>query len=258
MATISLFSAERRLLEKRHTVKRDTTPTAVDEIKSILAGMRGEIAELRGDIAGLCRDVAELKAQSGGDSDHRSDLPQSSETELLATAADENALLRTELRILAKCINKTKSEITAIRPIQNGGDHILIATNELDAVVASTEEATQKILDSVEAVETIVRDLRFHVSDSYVSSVVDDVLEKLVTVLEACNFQDITGQRITKVINTMKYIEDRVNAMIQIWDDPHQPAPIQPVAEKSDADLLNGPQLSGQGCSQDDIDKMFG
>ncbi len=82
---------------------------------------------------------------------------------------------------------------------------------------------------------------------------------KFQTVFEACSFQDITGQRITKIVGELKYIDERLSKMIAIWgpeglqDEPIQPAVhVTPEGEK-----LEGPALAGQGVSQDDIDKMF-
>ena len=253
MAGMQLFSAERRLIEKRHSTKQETSAAPADEIKSLLADMRREISELRSDIAELKSAIATPAVPDTVPFEDGARQAAAAQ----ALTADENILLKTELRVLARCIKQTKSEICALHPAKDGGDHLLIATNELDAVVASTEEATQSILDSVEAAEAIVRDLRFHVSDTYVSSVVDDVLEKLVAVLVACNFQDITGQRITKVINTMKYIEERIDAMTRIWDVTLDTESPPAVSAEGDAHLLNGPQLSGKGCSQADVDSMF-
>ncbi|HAQ00066.1 MAG TPA: hypothetical protein DCQ35_08595, partial [Rhodospirillum rubrum] len=77
---------------------------------------------------------------------------------------------------------------------------------------------------------------------------------------EACNFQDLTGQRITKVVNTMKFVEERVDKMMAIWgresfrdleEDP-------PMIAAGDNRLLNGPQDVGKGISQDEIDRLFG
>ena len=73
----------------------------------------------------------------------------------------------------------------------------------------------------------------------------------------ACSFQDITGQRTTKVVNTLRYIEQRVNSMIAIWDlTETTKAKIEPLDKRPDAHLLNGP--SSNGVSQDDVDAMFG
>jgi len=77
--------------------------------------------------------------------------------------------------------------------------------------------------------------------------------------LEACNFQDITGQRITKVVNTLKFVEERIDAMIEIWgeEDIAEVAPSVTPDSQGDSALLNGPSLNGEGIDQNDIDKLL-
>lgn len=41
--------------------------------------------------------------------------------------------------------------------------------------------------------------------------------EMIVRIFEACNFQDLTGQRITKVVRALSFIEERVDAMMGVW-----------------------------------------
>ena len=76
---------------------------------------------------------------------------------------------------------------------------------------------------------------------------------------EACNFQDITGQRITKVVNTLKFVEERIDAMIEIWgeDDIAEVDPSVTPDSEGDSALLNGPALGDEGIDQNDIDKLF-
>ncbi len=223
-----------------------------------LMEMRNEFAALRHEVATLRRDFARCRPTDGFDGSRG--LPEETTPDdagEMTAKGEDISVLKTEIRALAMCINKTKSEIAAIRPAQSGDDHIVIVSNELDTIVVATENATQAILDSVESVDALVQDLRLHVSDPYVSCVADIVLEKLVSVLEACNFQDITGQRITKVVHTLKYIEDRVNSMIAIWGGVHGEAAPKRRPDTDESNLLNGPQLVGEGCSQNDIDRMF-
>ena len=90
----------------------------------------------------------------------------------------------------------------------------------------------------------------------------DDIQERVISIFEACNFQDLTGQRISKVMSTMKFIEQHINEMMNIWGGvdaikAHAP-PIVDTREGDDK-LLNGPKLDGDvgHASQDDIDAMF-
>jgi chemotaxis protein CheZ len=91
---------------------------------------------------------------------------------------------------------------------------------------------------------------------------VADISERVISIFEACNFQDLTGQRISKVMNTMKFIEHHINVMMEIWGGvdaikAHAPAIID--TREGDAKLLNGPKLDGDEghASQNDIDAMF-
>ncbi|EPY02981.1 protein phosphatase CheZ [Magnetospirillum fulvum] len=175
--------------------------------------------------------------------------------------AAEVSMLKTELRALAVCIEHTKAEIAALKPKDADEDRLISVTFELDAIVSSTERATEQILEASERIEAIGREIQAHATDSYVSRLVEDISETIGTIFEACNFQDITGQRITKVVKTLKYVEARINAMIDIWG-PDNIADVSPkiIEEHRDDDskLLNGPQLENKGISQDEIDKLFG
>jgi chemotaxis protein CheZ len=78
----------------------------------------------------------------------------------------------------------------------------------------------------------------------------------------ACGFQDLTGQRIKKVVNTLHYMERRVAAMVEIWGVETGTATTEIVAMaeddvRPDKELLHGPQAKGEGVSQADIDALF-
>ena len=79
-------------------------------------------------------------------------------------------------------------------------------------------------------------------------------------IFEACNFQDITGQRITKVVGAIKFIEDRIDRMIEILGGQSALRDVELPADDVDANaaLLAGPQLeTDPKISQDDIDRFF-
>ena len=77
--------------------------------------------------------------------------------------------------------------------------------------------------------------------------------------LEACAFQDITGQRVNKVVKSVTYVEERVNALVDIWSkDRLATIELATEPEKSaDEDLLHEPELGRHSLSQDDVDKLF-
>ncbi len=167
-------------------------------------------------------------------------------------------ILREELRGMSAYIDQTRREIAALRPIDAGANRIMAATGELDAIVSATERATSDILNGAERIQSLANKLP---RDGEIGEIALEIAAQVTEVLTACSFQDITGQRTTKVVNTLRYIEQRVNSMIEIWGVDGAPAgaalhSTAPSDTRPDAHLLNGPALDG-GPSQDDVDALF-
>ncbi|MDG1708029.1 MAG: protein phosphatase CheZ, partial [Emcibacteraceae bacterium] len=127
---------------------------------------------------------------------------------------------------------------------------------ELDAIVEATESATDTIMQAAEDIMSC----DIEESDGYK----EHVNTELMKIFEACSFQDITGQRISKVVKTLNHVEDRVSKLIAILGitnkdgTPIDAKPIlDPDAEGSDEDLLNGPALAGEGIDQSDVDSLM-
>lgn len=167
------------------------------------------------------------------------------------------------LAAITQTLQETRGDVKALRPADTGANRIDAATSELDAIVAATERATTDILTAAEHIGEWTQ--RLPRDDPDMAEVADAIEAWNIEIMTACSFQDITGQRTTKVVNTLRYIEQRVNTMIGIWgvDQSALVADGAVVAhrklgdDRPDADLLNGPQLDGHGVSQDDIDSLF-
>lgn len=153
---------------------------------------------------------------------------------------------------LFKHIQHIRSEIASIRSSGNEDDHFSQMSDELDAIVESTEEATNIILESTEQIDDIIGSI-----DNKEAQ--DKLYECTGKIVVACSFQDITGQRVTKVVKSLKYIEERINSMISLWGEKEiaKERVIKETEEDKYKRLLNGPQLKGKGSSQEDVDKMF-
>lgn len=158
-----------------------------------------------------------------------------------------------EFREIAVYIQKTKSEIGHLQANDLRFRHIPEAGHELSAVVTSTEQATTKIMECAEA---ILED-----DGSDIKAYRQMVNEKMMDIFEACSFQDITGQRISKVVETLEHIETRVSRFATAIgvEDSDQPANDKETERKkrNKDQLINGPALEGEGTSQDDIDKLL-
>lgn len=166
--------------------------------------------------------------------------------------ATETSLLA-ELEALGREVARAKTEIAALRVEDINESHIPKATDELDAVVEHTATATNEILDVCEGLEKLQSEL---------PAAAGERLGHAVTrIYEACSFQDITGQRISKVVSALKVIEARVAAVTARFGGsgegapPESEAPSSPVTEGRA--LANGPQLPAAAASQEDIDRLL-
>jgi chemotaxis protein CheZ len=170
--------------------------------------------------------------------------------------------LKVELDLIHDAIDRTKREIAVLHGKSFDGAEMAKVNGELGAVVGGTEEATQQILEAAEAIDQSASALSKVNSPDQQKILSEEIQERVISIFEACNFQDLTGQRISKVMGTMKFIEHHINAMMEIWggvDAIRAHAPARVDTREGDAKLLNGPKLEGDAghASQDDIDALF-
>jgi chemotaxis protein CheZ len=166
-------------------------------------------------------------------------------------SAHETELLG-EIEDLGRTIALAKEEIAALRTDSSSNVTVSTASEELDAVVAHTADATNAILEACERLDDA--------SASATGPLAAVVQDATMRIYEACSFQDITGQRITKVVNTLKLVEGKVNGIIETfgrhrWDDAQ--AASGSTDQRPDAHLLNGPQLPVAAMGQAAIDALL-
>jgi len=170
--------------------------------------------------------------------------------------------LKVELDLIHDAINRTKREIAVLHGKSFDGNEMSKVTGELGAVVGGTEEATQQILEAAESIDQAASAMTKVNSPDQLKLISEEIQERVISIFEACNFQDLTGQRISKVMTTMKFIENHITVMMDIWGGvdairAHAPAIIDDW--EGDAKLLNGPKSEGDEghASQNDIDALF-
>ena len=156
-----------------------------------------------------------------------------------------------EFRYLSEFITRARDEISQLQPSELKSRQIPRAGRELDAIVQATEEATNTIM---EAAETI---MAADASDS--EDYANTVNECVMSIFEACSFQDITGQRISKVVETLSVIEQRLHRIGEVWGvEEGQQLPPEEVRKTSEDDPgMSGPALAGEGIDQDDVDALL-
>ncbi len=176
-----------------------------------------------------------------------------------------------ELGELAKFINAARHEFADVSPGMLQEEQLPEASDQLDEIVKTTEAATHKIMDSCEQLQDVnqrIRDRMMTIDpplDPDVAMSIEDALNEgdthVTNIYEACNFQDITGQRIQKIIKVLREIERQVFRMVIVFGLRNKGEALEEkdrtaLAETETA-LLNGPQKTGEGLDQDDVDDIL-
>lgn len=148
---------------------------------------------------------------------------------------------------LARHIVQARKQIADLRPSKLKSQNIPRAVREMDEIVRSTEEASNAIM---EAAETIAA------GDPLDPGYAAMIQQNCSRIFEACAFQDLTGQRISKVMVTLQLVDQHL-AKLQELLGPEFDESDDDVEEEIDGEKATGPSLSGEAISQDDIDKLF-
>ena len=235
-----------------------------------MPGADGDIGPMHREIMSELRAIRTQMAQGRGvpvDSIMEGSVPREVEgaPALLATyraQIEQCEKLKVELDLICDAINRTKREIAVLHGSSFNGEEMAKVNGELGAVVGGTEHATQQILEAAESIDQAASALGKITSPDQQKILSEEIQERVVSIFEACNFQDLTGQRISKVMATMKFIESHIMVMMDIWGGvdairAHAPSIID--EREGDARLLNGPKLAGDvgHVSQNDIDALF-
>ncbi|MET7246363.1 protein phosphatase CheZ [Methylobacterium sp. EM32] len=155
---------------------------------------------------------------------------------------------------ISEAIARTRQEIAEIREEQDAGR----TRDELNAVVRGTEQATDTILTASEAVDALAGGIARRAGDDATRDDALAIQAQMQTIFEACNFQDLTGQRIAKVVRTIVLVEERVAEMMRLWSNSTSPSKSAAERRQGEDSLLNGPALPGDAAvSQDAVDAMF-
>jgi chemotaxis protein CheZ len=167
--------------------------------------------------------------------------------------------LKQELDGLSRYITRVRQEVAAIDRPADQTDDFESMGDQMHAVVKATEAATETIMGAMESNGTIVAQLREKIDDPEQLALLDKITNNANDVFEACSFQDITGQRVGRVAKSITFVEERVEMLKQLLGAQElAEVEVVPGEEISEEDaLLNGPQLDGEGLSQDDIDGLF-
>jgi chemotaxis protein CheZ len=164
-----------------------------------------------------------------------------------------DATVYRELREIAGYIESMRQEIGALQANEIKNSRIPAAGQELSAIVKQTEQATNTIMECAETL--MAADAK---DPAAYKALVD---QKMLVIFESCSFQDITGQRIAKVVEALQHIEERVARFANVM----QAKDLDGILSESEREreerrkrlLLNGPQLEQDAIRQSDVDALI-
>jgi chemotaxis protein CheZ len=162
---------------------------------------------------------------------------------------------RAELDLIHAAVKRSADDTLAHDDAQTAR-----AIRELQAIVAGAEQATQSILQSAEEIEQTADQLIAAARSEHDKAVARGIRERVVRIVEACHFQDLTGQRVANVMAVLGAIEERVARLRTIWRGLERfDQALFGKADEPDRRYLNGPKLPGDRghSTQDDVDGFF-
>jgi chemotaxis protein CheZ len=166
--------------------------------------------------------------------------------------------LSDNLEALFNYVQRVRTEIASLNQSGDGEDKFATMGEQLDGVVEATKEASDSIMEAIEHNNEALTKLKDSIEDAELIDLLDTIENGNNAVFEACAFQDITGQRVSKIVKSVTYVEERVSALREIWGDKELDNVELAVEELTeDEKLLNGPQSKEKAISQDEIDALF-
>lgn len=243
-----MFTVERRMLAERRRLLGEVAEQLTTGIPAMPPAVEAAPAQPSFDPTPILEAIRNLesKIERVLDIDHR-----------------QIDSIQVDLADISGRIRTTKAEIAQLRHPHAHEDKLTLASEELSAVVTQTEVATNRIMACAEHLDEIVGELRSRSMDVYEGRRLQEMAELLPQIFEACAFQDITGQRIAKVVRALNFIEERVEAMMNAWNvREFETMPLPASLDRTDGNLhLTGPAQQGKApgtLDQDAIDALFG
>jgi chemotaxis protein CheZ len=135
------------------------------------------------------------------------------------------------------------------------------ATRELAAVATGAEHATLQIIKAAEDIEDAANTLAACLQSGQQKALAQDIQDHVIRIFEGCNFQDLSGQRISKVVETLNFIDHHIERMMETWSDLTTVSqdPAAASAMPNHHAKLHGPKLEGDPghATQEDVDALF-
>lgn len=165
-------------------------------------------------------------------------------TDTSLTRPGESERLARELRIVLATLGAAGEKHSDRNGMEAPSAQIVC---ELEAVMRGCEHATQNILAAAEDIGAAANNLSAALKDTCEQGLAQDIRDRVIQIFEACNFQDLTSQRVAKVMATLSRLERHIAGALDA------------LARSDTAPPVHSPHLPGEPghVSQSDVDSMF-
>ncbi len=134
--------------------------------------------------------------------------------------------------------------------------HLPAIIQNLNAIRSTAESATHAIMNAAENIQALLGMLDERLEQQ--------IRKELTLVVQACAFQDITGQRMTRIVDSIEEIECSVDGILAAMGDKQAARRYGEMKAKREKDKalhknkLSGPQNIIVKDKQAEIDSIFG
>ncbi|OIN86408.1 MAG: hypothetical protein AUJ12_05505 [Alphaproteobacteria bacterium CG1_02_46_17] len=140
--------------------------------------------------------------------------------------------------------------LNALAAINFRGDGETAANTgvELEAVIKTTEDAATQIMDAAERISHRIGSDKTISGDVARQKFLEETRNDVESILLACSFQDLTGQRIRKILESIQTIEDHISSTLGKLGVDITPDAMEGGIRES---------VENHSASQGDIDALF-
>jgi chemotaxis protein CheZ len=156
---------------------------------------------------------------------------------------------RDDVLRMRQALHRARQELTATMDAR-----LQRMAEELKSIRRDTDSATHTVLGEIEQIDDMAKTLAAALKSEQHRALAQDIQEHATRIYEACNFQDIAGQRIANALLAIEAVESQLARAAATLDER---VTTQATTERNA--LVNGPRLTTDTghASQDDVDLIF-